>query len=278
HILLQPLSFPEPQQLYSTWEHVPAEGDRHILASGPDFVDFRDQSNAFSGIAAYLSFTETWTGGREPRTVQCTGITQEFFRVLGMKPILGRLYTEKEFATLDSGTLIISERFWRDELGSDPGIIGKAITIGGSSNTVVGVVDGGPDLFPNTEIWLTTTTRPSWPFMTWRSNKFLSIVGRLKPEVTRAVAEQQLSAILQRAQGEPKNVQVKLEPLKDALVGPATSQLRIVMSSAAMVLLLICLNTAALLLVRAVRRAPEMAVRLGLGASRARIWQQLLVE
>jgi hypothetical protein len=68
HILLQPLSFPEPQQLYSTWEHVPAEGDRRIMASGPDFVDFHDQSNAFSGIAAYLSFTETWTGSREPRT------------------------------------------------------------------------------------------------------------------------------------------------------------------------------------------------------------------
>jgi putative ABC transport system permease protein len=278
HILLQPLSFPEPQHLYSTWEHVPAEGDRRIMASGPDFVDFRDQSNAFSGIAAYLSFTETWTGGREPRTLHCTGITQEFFRVLGMKPILGRLYTEKEFATLDSGTLIISERFWRDELGSDPTIIGKGLTIGGSANTIVGVVDAGPDLFPNTEVWLTLTTRPSWPFMTWRSNKFLNIVGRLKPEMTRAVAEQQLSAILQRAEGEPKDVQVKLEPLKEAVAGPASNQLRIVMSSAAMVLLLICLNTAALLLVRAVRRAPEMAVRMGLGASRARIWQQLLVE
>jgi putative ABC transport system permease protein len=278
HILLQPLRFPQPGELYTAWEHAASQGDRPLLASGPDFVDFHDQSNAFFGTAAFIQFTETWTGGREPRTVSCTGATQEFFSILGIKPILGRPYTDKDYATLDSGTVLISERFWKEQLGSDPAIIGKGLTIGGSAQTVVGVLESTPDLVPNTEVWLTLTTQPSWDFMKWRSNKFLNIVGRLKPGMARAVAEQQLTAILRRAEGEPGDVQVQLEPLKNTVVGRVTNQLRIIMAAAGLILLLICLSTAALLLVRAVRRAPEMAVRLGLGASRARIWQQLLIE
>ncbi|HEY1938842.1 MAG TPA: ABC transporter permease [Candidatus Angelobacter sp.] len=278
HVLMQPLRFSQPEQLYSAWEHIPSEGDQRLLASGPDIVDFHDQSTAFVGIAAYLKFTETWIGHGEPTIVSCTGATQDFYSVLGLKPILGRLYTNAEYATLDSGAMLISERFWKEKLSSDPAIIGKTLNIGGPAGTVVGVVEDTPDLVPTTDIWLTLTTQPSWDFMKWRNNKFLHVVGRLKPGTTTSVAEQQLTAILRRADGEPKDVQVQLEPLKTTVVGPVTSQLRIVMAAAGMILLLICLNIAALLLVRAVQRAPEMAVRLGLGASRARIWQQLLIE
>lgn len=278
HTLLQPLSFPQPQQLYNVWEHAASAGDRHLLASGPDFVDFHDQSSAFSGIAAWLSFTETWVGGGEPRVVRCIGATQEFFQTVGLKPVLGRLFTDKEFATLDSGTILVAERFWKEQLGGDPAIIGKTLTIGGSSNVVAGVVERDSDLTPDAQVWLPLTTQPSWEFMKWRSNKFLHIVGRLKPDISRTVAEQQLTAILRRAEGEPKDVLVQLEPLKDSVVGPVASQIKIVVAAAGMVLLLICLNIAALLMVRTVRRASEMAVRLGLGASRARIWQQLLTE
>jgi predicted permease len=278
HILLRPLRFSQPQQLYSLWEHAASAGDRHLLASGPDFVDFHDQSSAFSGIAAWLPFSETWTGSGEPRIVHCIGATQEFFSTVGLKPVLGRLYTDKEFATLDSGTILIAERFWKEQLGGDPAIIGKRLMIGGSSNIVVGVVERDSDLTPNAEVWLSLTTQPSWEFMKWRNNKFLNVIGRLKPGRSPAVAEQQLTAILRRAESEPKDVLVQLGPLKDSIVGPVTSQMKIIVAAAGMVLLLICLNVAALLLVRTVRRAPEMAIRLGLGASRARIWQQLLTE
>lgn len=279
HILLQPLRFSQPEQLYSVWAHAASEQDSRLLSSGPDFVDFHDQSSAFTGIAAYISrFTETWAGHGEPRIVICTGPSQEMFSILGVKPILGRLYTDAEFRVLDGDTVVISERFWKQQLGGDPAIIGKTLDIGGSSVTVVGVLEAVPDLFPDTDVYLPLTTQPSWDFMKWRNNKFLNVLGRLRPGVTRAQAEQQLTAILRRAEGEPRDVQVQLEPLKDSLVGPVTSQLRMIMAAAGMVLLLICLNIAALLLVRTVRRGPEMAVRLGLGASRARIWQQLLVE
>src|SRR5438270_6008268 len=127
-------------------------------------------------------------------------------------------------------------------------------------------------------MWPTLTTEPRWPFMNWRANKFLDVIGRLKPGVTRSVAEQQLTSILRRGEGEPNDAQVQLTPLKEFIVGPVTQQLDIIMAAVALVLLVTCMNTAALLLSRAVKRSPELAVRLGLGASRGRIRQQLLVE
>ena len=112
---------------------------------------------------------------------------------------------------------------------------------------------------------LTLTTEPAWPFMNWRANKFLEVVARLKPEIKRSVAQAQLTSILRRGEGEPSDVQVELT-LKDYIVGPVSRQLTIVMAAVALVLLVTCMNTAALLLSRTVKRSPELAVRLRSGS------------
>lgn len=279
HVLLAPLHLPDPGSLYVVSSHAASLGDARRPSSGPDFRDYRDQNTVFSEAAAVIpSFTEPWTGDGPPRVVICTGPTPQFFSVMGIRPVLGRLYTPQEYATLDSNVLLISSKFWKGQLGGDPHIIGRSIRIGGPAQTIVGVLPSMPDLYPNTDIWPTLTTEPSWPFMNWRANKFLDVIGRLKPGVTRSVAEQQLTAILRRGEGEPNDVQVQLTPLKDFIVGPVTRQLDIIMAAVALVLLVTCMNTAALLLARAVKRSPELAVRLGLGASPGRIRQQLLVE
>ena len=279
HVLLAPLQFPDPGSLYVVSSHAASLGDARRTSSGPDFRDYRDQNTVFSGVAAVVaSFSEPWTGDGEPRVVKCTGPTPQFFSVMGIRPVLGRLYTPQEWATLSGDTVLISWKFWKEQLGGDPYVIGRSIRIGGAAQTIVGVLPTMPDLYPDTDLWLTLTTEPSWPFMNWRANKFLDVIGRLKPGVTRSVAEQQLTSILRRGQGEPADVQVQLTPLKDFIVGPVTRQLDIIMAAVALVLLVTCMNTAALLLSRAVKRSPELAVRLGLGASRGRIRQQLLVE
>jgi putative ABC transport system permease protein len=279
HVLLAPLRFSDPQGLYVVSSHAASLGDARRAVSGPDFRDLRDENQVFSGVAAVIPrFTEPWTGEGVPRIVICTGPTSQFFSVLGIHPLLGRLYTAEEYSTLDTNSLLISEKFWKEQLGSDPNVIGRTIRIGGASQTIVGVIPSMPDLFPDTDIWPTLTTEPSWPFMNWRANKFLDVIGRLKPGIAPSIAEQQLTAILRRAEGEPKDVQVHLTPLKEFVVGSVTRQLSIIMVAVIAVLLVTCLNTASLLISRAVKRAPEMAVRLGLGASRRRIRQQLLAE
>jgi predicted permease len=279
HVLLAPLRFADSNSLYIVSSHAASLGDSRRAMSGPDFRDFRDQNTVFSGVAAVIPrFSAPWTGDGPPRIVRCSAPTPQFFSVMGIKPVLGRLYTPEEYKSLHNSSVLISWNFWKREFNGDPHVIGRSIRIEDVSSTIVGVLPHMPDLYPDTDIWDKLTTEPSWEYMNWRANEFLDVIRRLEPGVSRSVAEQQLTSILHRAAGEPNDVQVQLTPLKDFVVGPITRQLNIIMVAVAMVLLVTCMNTAALLLCRAVKRAPELAVRLGLGASRARIRQQLLVE
>lgn len=279
HILLAPLGFPDPGNLYVVSSHAASLGDIRRASSGPDFRDYRDQSTAFQGIAGAIPhFTLPWTGDGSPRTVSCAAPTLQFFSVLGVRPALGRLYTRQEYTSLRNDTIVISWKFWKEQLGGDPHVIGRTLHFEDVASTVVGVLPPLDDLYPDVDVWAKLTTEPSWPYMNWRQNKFLDVIGRLKPGISRSVAEQQLTAILRRAEGEPSDVQVRLTPLKEFIVGPVTRQLSIIMAAVVVVLLVTCLNTAALLLSRAVKRTPELALRLGLGASRGRIRQQFLIE
>jgi len=278
HILLGPLPFPQPSQLYAVWARSDGQGSSRIKASGPDFLDYHDQSRSFSQIAMTLWFTETWTGDGDPRLLICRGVSEDFFSMLDIPPYMGRFYTAGEYARLDSGTILISYRFWKAKLEGDPRVLGRVIHIGGAPATIIGVTPPLPDLYPETDVWPTITTHPSWPFMQWRNNKFLTVIGRLKPNIIPAMAQEELTGILHRAPGEPLDVEVRLIPLKDDMVGSVRTQLQIIMLCVALVLLVACINVAALLLARSARRSGEMALRLSLGAGHKRLQQQLLVE
>jgi putative ABC transport system permease protein len=279
HVLLTPLQFPDESTLFVVSSHAASLGDVRRSSSGPDFRDYRDQNSVFAQIGAIIPrFSEVWTGDGEPRVVNCAAPTQDFFDVLRVRPAVGRLFAPEVFRDLKNSTLLISWRFWKEQLGGDPHVIGRILHLEDVSSIIVGVLPPMPDLYSDVDVWLKLTTEPSWPYMNWRANKFLDVVGRLRPDVSRSVAEQQLTSILRRGEGEPVDAQVQLTPLKEFVVGPVARQLGIIMASVALVLLVTCMNTAALVLSRVVRRVPELAVRLGLGASYARIRQQLLVE
>lgn len=279
HVLLSPLQFPNSDELYIVSSHAASLGDGRRAISGPDFRDFRDQNTVFSGVTAAIArFTLPWVGDGEPRIVNCTAVTQDFFRVMGIRPILGRPIPAEDFNYLGNDRILISWKFWKTQFGGDPNVVGRTIHLEDAASEIIGVMPPMPDIYGDTDIIVKSTTEPSWPFWNWRANKFLDMIGRLKPGVTRSAAEQQLTSILRRGDGEPRDVQVQLTPLKDFIVGPVTRQLGIIMAAVVLVLLVTCMNTAALLLTRSVKRAPELAVRMGLGASQGRIRQQLLVE
>jgi putative ABC transport system permease protein len=276
-VLLAPLQFPDAGSLYVVSSHAASLGDARRTSSGPDFRDYRDQNTVFSGVAAVVPhFTEPWTGDGPPRVLSLAAGTQQFFTVMGVRPVMGRLFTPEEYKSLNNSTVLISWKFWKEQLGDEPNVIGRTLVIEDGHSVIVGVLPPMPDLYSEVDVWQTLNTE--WPSMNWRANKFLDVIGRIKPGVSRSIAEQQLTAILRRGEGEPTDIQVQLTPLKDFIVGPVKRQLNIIMAAVALVLLVTCMNTAALLLSRTVKRSPELAVRLGLGASLGRIRQQLLIE
>ena len=279
HVLLAPLPFADASRLYVLSSHAHSLGDARRAASGPDFRDYRDQNTVFSGVAAVIPrFSEVWTGDGEPRVVNCAAPTVQFFNVLGIQAAMGRVFVPSEFHDLHNETAVISWEFWKNQLGGDPHVIGRTLRLENVPSTIVGVLPPMPDLYSDVDVWLKLTTEPAWPYMAWRANKFLDVIARLRPGVDPRVAQQELTAILRRAPEEPRDVEAQLTPLRDFIVGPVRRQLEIIMAAVALVLLVTLFNTAAIFLARSIKRRPEFAMRLGLGASRARVRRQLLVE
>jgi predicted permease len=278
-VLLRPLPYANSERLYAVYARSDSAGQTRIAASGPDFTDYSEQNRSFSKIAEYVPrFTFTWTGDGEPKLVNCTAASEQFFNILGVRPYLGRLYEPREYTYLENDTLLVSYRFWKNQLGGDPHVIGRMVHFEGQNQTIVGVLPPMSDLFPETDVWPKLTTRPSWPYMQWRGNKFLRVIGELRPGVTPTMAEEDLTAILGHVPEEPRDVRVQLVPLKEDLVGSLRVPLIVTLGAAALILLVASINVAALLLARAVKRQSEMALRLSLGASLARIARQLVTE
>lgn len=272
-VLLHPLPYEHAERLYVVREQV-AQQD-NLRVSGPDFEDFSHQSRSFEFLSSSLPyFTMAGAVDGNPRTFTVAGVDGDFFPELGIKPLMGRLYRPEEYH-VDSCPMVVSAKFWREQLNSDPHVIGRAFQLSGGPCEIAGVMPDIPDLYPNIEIW--AKMLPELEFMHWRQNKFLTVIGRLKPGILPRQAEQELTTILRHGDGQAE-VTARLLPLRDELVGKVKTQLIILMSAALLVLVITCVNVIYLLLARISGRATEVAVRLSLGARPARILRQLVTE
>jgi putative ABC transport system permease protein len=276
-VLLRPLPFHDSDRLFAVWTKAKEHGADRAGTSMPEFEDYQSQSHSFEYLANLLpSFHYTWTGNGEPRVVRCSGISYDFFPMLGIKPLLGRLYTPQEYH-VDGVQVVISHRFWKNVLGGDPQVIGRFLNLDNTGGmTVIGVMPPLPEWFPDTDIWAKNV--PDFDWMRLRGNKLLTVIGRLKPGVTRDQAEQELTTILHRGPGESPEVSTELVPLKDQIVGNARTGIEIVMAAVGLVLLIALVNVAYLLLERCSKRQTEIALRLSLGAPRSRIVRQFITE
>jgi putative ABC transport system permease protein len=274
-VLLQPLPMRDGHRVVVIWVNNLAQGWSRMGPSGQDYLDWREQSTAFEDLLLFEHGTGTVTGLGEPEQVAGLRVTTNFGDFFGVKPILGRTFRLDE-ALGRHNLVMLSSAYWQQRFGSDPTILGKAITLNGESYTVIGVLP--PDLNTLFHADLVVPFDNDW---VKRADGDLGVFGRLKPGITLRQASAEMGVIAERIgrqRATRKGFGAVLVPLEQVRVEYIRPALLVLLGAVGFVLLVACTNVANLLLARAVGRHREVAIRMALGAGRVRLLSQFLVE
>lgn len=280
-VLLQPLSYPRAEQLVQL--EISSHDGTSNIASVPKFNVWREQTQVFDSVAAYdISGPGINLGaGDRPEQIRGIHVSADYFRVFGAPVALGRTFTREEDEPGAASVAVISTGLWRNRFGGDPEIIGRMIDLGGDPYRVIGVLSPAFISEPKSDIWLPLKPDPN----STDQGHYLRVTARLKPGVTlpqaqaaMKVAVEQFKRRFPTAPFMGSGASFAAIPLRDSLVGDVRAALLLLFGAVGFVLLIACANVANLLLARATLRKREIAIRVALGAGRARIIQLLVAE
>jgi len=278
-VLLRPLPYTDANRIMAVFEVNSTGGWSHL--ADPNFDDFRDQNRSFQAIAKYNYYAVSVSGTSQPSRTTVGHVSPDFLKVFGIQPILGRDFTAGDAKKGAGPTVLVSDGYWKQYLGSRPDLSQSNLKIDGASYSVTGVLPAGFQFPPDVDLWLPTDLDGENRGRT-AHNYFA--VGRLRDGVTVEQANQDISAIARRihdTSSEQNDYLLKdaiVLPLRDSITGKARPALLLLLGAVGFLLLVACANVANLLLAQASVKEHELAIRSALGAARGRLIRQFLTE
>ena len=287
-VLLRPLPYARGSQLVVLHQSAPKAHMNDVRFSVKEICDYRDHNHTLSGVVEHHTMNFLLIGKDTAERVETAVVSANFFDVLGIKPILGRSFVAADDRLGGPAVLILTYKYWQSHQSGDPNIVGKVFQMNNRPHTVIGVLPPIPQYPDEVDVYMPTSqcpTRSSDAFISNRGARMMTAFARLKPNVTLAQAQADLSVlagsmVAANPKYYPKEAGYALNatPLQTDLTRRARTMFLVLLGVAGFVLLIACANVANLLLARLLKLERELAVRAALGAGRVRLIRQLLTE